>query len=83
MKFASARQVVAISVAWGISLYAVDLVKRPRGISDLFTRNVVVAATHSDRPHLSLWFNHLCCSGCLSDVSGALAGFAYHDDSTT
>jgi hypothetical protein len=73
MRFSNWKQILALTVAWGITLYAVDLTKRPRAIRDLFERTETLASPKRERPHVSMWFNHLCCSGCLSGVEAALA----------
>jgi hypothetical protein len=71
MRFSTVRQIVLLTLAWAAVLFIVDYVKNPRPMAQLFDARLV--APVASRPHLSLWMNHLCCSGCLDDVREALA----------
>jgi hypothetical protein len=72
MRFSTVRQIVLLTLAWAAALFIVDYVKNPRPMAQLFGAHFV--APVASRPHLSLWMNHLCCSGCLVDVQEALGG---------
>jgi hypothetical protein len=72
MRFASLKQIVGLTVAWALVLFSADYLKNPRPIAEMFGGRRGSAA-HPSRPHLSIWMNHLCCSGCLGDVQQALA----------
>jgi hypothetical protein len=67
MTFSNARQVAALTLAWAVSLFAVDYVKNPH----LWQRRP--AAVAGAGPRVSLWVEHLCCTGCLGDLREALA----------
>ncbi len=76
MKFSTFRQIAALSLLSVGLLVAVDFASRPRPLRDFFSSDPS-AGSPSDRPHLSLWMNHLCCSGCLSGVREALAPLSW------
>jgi hypothetical protein len=72
-RLASRTQIVAMSVAWLAALLAIDYTKNP---------HLWASAEAPPRPPsaaLSLWVNHLCCTGCLADVREALAGLPWID----
>jgi copper chaperone CopZ len=71
MRFANFRQITLLSLGWVLLLFVVDYVENPRPLLQAFDAraNAPVAAS---RPHLTLWMNHLCCSGCRDDVREAL-----------
>jgi copper chaperone CopZ len=73
MRFSSWKQILVLTVAWAAVLFVVDYVKNPRAVSELFGRRLP-ESTHTDKPHLSIWMNHLCCSGCAGEVQDALKG---------
>lgn len=65
IRLATPLQIAALTAAWLATLLVID-----------YTKNPHLWNTASPRPAtsvpLSLWVNHLCCSGCLSDVTAAL-----------
>ena len=66
-RLATRTQIVGMSLAWLAGLLAIDYVKNP---------HLWAAAEAPARPPsaaLSVWVNHLCCTGCLADVREALA----------
>jgi len=70
MRFSNVRQVTALTLIWAGALFAVDRVKNPH-LWPLWgprPTHVAPAAT----PRVSLWINHLCCTGCLGDLRDAL-----------
>ena len=72
-RLATRYQIVAMTVAWLGVLMAIDVTKNP---------HLWAAAEAPARPPdaaLSLWVNHLCCTGCLADVREALAGLPWVD----
>jgi len=78
MHFASARQLIAIAVAWAFLLLAYDQHKSPRPFAAYWTEFLggstrPVSSAASDRPHVKVSMPHMCCSGCLSDVRAAIA----------
>ena len=68
MKFASVKQIVALTAITCIGLFTLDYFKNPQ----LWHPMSVNAARPGVR--LTLWMNHLCCTGCLADLRQALAG---------
>jgi hypothetical protein len=66
MRFSNVRQLTVLTLAWALALFAVDYVKNPH----LWQRKVRAAA--GPGPRVSLWINHLCCTGCLGDLREAL-----------
>ena len=66
MRFSNVRQVTALTLTWAIALFAVDYVKNRH----LWQRKDRRAAAPG--PRVSLWINHLCCTGCLGDLREAL-----------
>jgi hypothetical protein len=72
MTFSNARQVAVLTFAWAAGLLALDYVKN-RHLWQPATRGPqAVAGTH-----VTLWINHLCCTGCMADVQAALAGLPW------
>lgn len=70
---ATRTQIVVMCVSWLAALLAIDYTKNP---------HLWAAAEAPARPPsaaLSLWVNHLCCTGCLADVHEALAGLPWID----
>ena len=72
MKFASVTQIVVLIAITCIGLYLLDYYKNPQ----LWHSRSVTMASSEKGPRLTLWMNHLCCSGCLDDVRKALTGLA-------
>jgi hypothetical protein len=75
MRFSSFKQILGITLAWAIVLFAVDYLKNPRAAAEVFGRKPHESTVH-DKPHLSIWMNHLCCSGCAGDAQTALSTVA-------
>jgi hypothetical protein len=71
MRFATFRQIVVLALGWVVVLFVVDYVKNPRPLLRGFDARMGTSLGAS-RPHLTLWMNHLCCSGCRDDVREAL-----------
>jgi copper chaperone CopZ len=69
VKFASATQIIVMVVVITVACYAVDYYKNPQ----LWHRSAPAPAGVSQRVHLTLWMNHLCCSSCLDAVHQALS----------
>lgn len=67
-RLATRTQIVVMSVGWLAVLLAIDYNKNPH----LWAAGEAPARPPSAA--LSLWVNHLCCTGCLADVREALAG---------
>jgi copper chaperone CopZ len=70
MKFASVKQSLVLIAVTCLGLYLLDYYKNPQ----LWHPRSVVMASTDKGPRLTLWMNHLCCSGCLDDIRKALAG---------
>ncbi|HUG52311.1 MAG TPA: hypothetical protein VMR21_01865 [Vicinamibacteria bacterium] len=71
-RLATRTQMIVMTVVWLGVLIAIDYTKNPH----------LRAAAAPERPPtaaLSLWVNHLCCTGCLSDVRDALAALPWVD----
>jgi hypothetical protein len=68
MKFASVKQIIVLTAITCVGLFGLDYYKNPQ----LWHSRSVSMARPGMR--LTLWMNHLCCTGCLADVRGALAG---------
>ena len=75
MRFSNPKQIIGLTIVWAVVLFAADYVMNPRPVAQLFGGRLGGAA-HVSRPHLSIWMNHLCCSGCLDDVQQVLAGLS-------
>src|SRR5579864_1042849 len=70
MNFASVKQILVLIAVTCIAFYTLDYYKNPQ----LWHAKSVVMASSEGGPRLTLWMNHLCCTGCLDDVRKALAG---------
>jgi hypothetical protein len=70
MKFASAKQAIFLIVVTCVGLYALDYYKNPQ----LWHHESEATEASGKGARLVLWMNHLCCTGCLSDIRQALAG---------
>ena len=72
MKFASVKQILALIAITCAGMYLLDYYKNPQ----LWHSKHVVMASSDKGARLTLWMNHLCCSGCLDDIRKALTGVA-------
>jgi hypothetical protein len=70
MTFASVKQILIMIALTTLGLYALDYWKNPQ----LWHTRQVASVSPETGPRLTLWMNHLCCTGCLEDVRKALAG---------
>jgi hypothetical protein len=75
MKFASVTQIVVLALVSCAALFALDVVKNPQ----LWHATPAAAAAPEKGQRLTLWMNHLCCTGCLDNVRQALTGVAALD----
>jgi copper chaperone CopZ len=73
--FATTKQIIAMTLLWAAVMFGIDYAKNPRPAGMMFASRMG-ESTHGEKPRIKLWMNHLCCSGCLSDVSAALAGIS-------
>lgn len=73
MKFANARQIIALTLLWTAMLYGADSIMHPRPLAAILSRPPEESVGQSSRPRVTLSLNHLCCTGCLSDLRAALA----------
>jgi hypothetical protein len=65
IRLATPLQITALTAAWLAVLLLIDYTKNPHLWNNASPSPAVSVP-------LSLWVNHLCCSGCLSDVTAAL-----------
>jgi hypothetical protein len=83
MKFtlSNTKQIVAMTLIWAATLFAVDYIKQPRPLAILFgmSREAFGDAVRPANPTITLWINHLCCSGCLDDLRAALRPLTWVD----
>lgn len=70
MTFASVKQILIMIALTCLGLYALDYCKNPQ----LWHLRQNATVSPEGGPQLTLWMNHLCCTGCLDDVRKALAG---------
>jgi hypothetical protein len=70
MTFASVKQILTMIALTCLGLYALDYWKNPQ----LWHLRQGATVSPEGGPRLTLWMNHLCCTGCLDDVRKALAG---------
>ncbi len=68
MKFATARQIVVLTLMWCAALFALDYVKNPQ-----LWKAAAAPPPAREGVFVDLWMNHMCCSGCLGDIRAALA----------
>ncbi|MGZ8849022.1 MAG: hypothetical protein ACXW3E_01780 [Thermoanaerobaculia bacterium] len=68
---------MALSLLWTATLYAVDFAMHPRPIAAVMSPPVAEVLGPGNTPRVSLWFSHLCCSGCLNDLRSALVGLPW------
>jgi copper chaperone CopZ len=75
MTFATTKQIIMMTIVWAVALCGIDLAKHPRSASDFFTSNQAMMGEPSKdgKPVIRLAMNHLCCTGCLGDVTKALS----------
>ena len=83
MKFtlSNPRQIVAMTLVWAATLFAIDYIKYPRPFALFFgmKREGFANAVRPTNPTITLSVNHLCCSGCLDDLRAALQPFTWAD----
>jgi hypothetical protein len=72
MKFSNWKTMVALTIAWAAACYGADFLLHPRPVGEFFNNKHEDLSKYS-KPHITIWMNHLCCSGCVSDVNKALA----------
>jgi hypothetical protein len=72
MKFANAKQIIALVIVIAVGCYVFDYYKNPQ----LWHHGTATSASVDKGARLTLWINHLCCSECLSDTRQALASLA-------
>lgn len=72
MTFASTKTLVVLTILWAIALFGIDYVKNPKAAEQLWTSKHMGVSAQDGKPIVKLWMNHLCCTGCLSDVTKAL-----------
>lgn len=68
MRFATVVQIVVMTIVWCVGLFALDYYKNPQ----LWHPSLPASTNPEKGPRLTLWMNHLCCTGCLDDVRQAL-----------
>ena len=72
-RLATPIQMVVMTILWLAVLVGIDLVKNP---------HIKAAERTAGQPRtaaLSVWVNHLCCTGCLGEVRDALASIPWVD----
>jgi hypothetical protein len=74
-RLATRTQIAMMIVGWLAVLLAIDYSKNPH----LWAARQTPAPDRPPSARLSLWVNHLCCTGCLGDVRGALADLPWVD----
>ena len=72
-KLATRTQMVVMTVAWLGVLVGIDLWKNPH------LRAAERTPDKAPPTAISLWINHLCCTGCLGEVRDALASVPWID----
>lgn len=79
--FGKPTQVFTMTFAWTAALFAVDCIKHPRPVAVLFGmgQEGFGDAARRTNPTITLWVNHLCCSGCLDDLRAALHPLTWAD----
>jgi hypothetical protein len=70
---ATRTQLLGMTAAWLAVLLAIDYVKNPH------LRAAGAMPPRAPSAAVSLWINHLCCTGCLGDVRDALAALPWVD----
>jgi hypothetical protein len=77
MRFSNVKQIAALTLAWALALFAVDYAKNPH----LWQRPA--GPVPGVGPRVSLWIDHLCCTGCLGDLRDALAPLPWVREAVT
>lgn len=72
MTFASTKTLVVLTILWAIALFGIDYAKNPKAAEQMWTSKHMGESAKDGKPIVKLWMNHLCCTGCLSDVQKAL-----------
>jgi copper chaperone CopZ len=72
MTFASTKTLIVLTILWAIALFGIDYAKNPKAAEQLWTSKHMGESAKDGKPVIKLWMNHLCCTGCLSDVTKAL-----------
>jgi len=72
MTFASTRTLVVLTILWAVALFGIDYAKNPKAAEQMWTAKHMGESAKDGKPVIKLWMNHLCCTGCLSDVTKAL-----------
>jgi len=72
MTFASTKTLVVLTILWAIALFGIDYAKNPKAAEQLWTSKHMGESAKDGKPVIKLWMNHLCCTGCLTDVTKAL-----------
>lgn len=71
MTFATTKTLIAMTIVWAIACFGIDYEKNPKAFNTWLTPKT--AEQTADRtPTIKMHMNHLCCTGCLSDVTKAL-----------
>lgn len=78
IRLATPAQILALTAVWFAALMLIDVTKNRH----LWPRIWPVPRPPAATVPLSLWINHLCCSGCLADVRGALATLPWVEPGT-
>lgn len=73
MRLATPLQIAILTVAWLAVLMSIDITKNRHLWPSIWGQ----PPPQPTSVPLSLWINHLCCSGCLADVSSALESLAW------
>ena len=72
MTFASNKLLVALTIVWAVALFGIDYWKNPRGAEALFTPMHMGESKNDGKLVIKLWMNHMCCTGCFTDVAKSL-----------
>lgn len=72
MTFASTKTLVVLTILWAVALFGIDYAKNPKAAEQLWTSKHMGESAKDGKPVIKLWMNHLCCTGCLTDVTKAL-----------
>ena len=73
MTFATTKTLIVLTILWALALFGIDYAKNPKAADSIFAPKEMGVASTAGKPVIKLWLNHLCCTGCLSDVTAALA----------
>jgi copper chaperone CopZ len=74
MTFATTKQLVFMTLLWALALFGIDYAKNPRPLDELLAPPGEATNAGGGPPVITLAMSHLCCTGCLSDVTTALEG---------